>query len=125
MSARSALICDDDRMIVRISRSILTQAGFRVLEAADGIAGLAMIRAERPHLVLLDLNMPLMGGVAVLTELQKEGFTGSYIIVLSGDDQASLERQVKGLGAGEAISKPFAAMDFSRKIQALVRDGKV
>lgn len=125
MTKKTALICDDDRMIARISKLILTQRGFNVIEAADGETGLVMIRSERPALVLLDLQMPKKDGVAVLTALKAEGHTGSYIIVLSADDKASIDAKVLPLGASESMSKPFAPLEFGKKIEALQKEGKV
>jgi DNA-binding response OmpR family regulator len=125
MTQKTALICDDDRMIARISKLILTQRGFKVLEATDGEAGLAMILSERPGLVLLDLQMPKKDGVEVLAGLKSAGHTGSYIVVLSAEDKAAIDAKVLPLGAHESMSKPFAPVEFGKKIDALVKEGKI
>jgi DNA-binding response OmpR family regulator len=125
MTQKTALICDDDRMIARITKLVLMQRGFRVLEATDGEAGLATILSERPQLVLLDLQMPNKDGIEVLTALQAAGHTGSYIIVLSADDKASIDAKVLPLGASESMSKPFAPAAFGKRIEALIKENKV
>lgn len=123
--SKTALICDDDRMLSRITKLVLVQRGFKVIEASDGEAGLALIKSERPALVLLDLNMPKLDGAEVLKALQADAYSGSYIIVFSADDQAVIEARIAGLGAGEAMTKPFVPAELSRRIEALVRSGQV
>jgi DNA-binding response OmpR family regulator len=125
MTQKTAVICDDDRMISRVTKLILAQRGFRVLEAVDGEAGLALILAERPSLVLLDLQMPNKDGIEVLRDLQQAGHTGAYIIVLSAEEKAAIDARVLPLGASESMSKPFAPVEFGKKIDALVKDGKL
>lgn len=125
MTNKIAVVCDDDATMVRIARMVLTRLGFAVHEAGDGDAGLALIRAVCPSLVLLDLQMPGKDGVAVLTELQGMGHTGAYIIVLSAEDRGVIDARIRGLGASESMTKPFNPMEFSRKIEALVFDGKI
>ena len=125
MTNKIAVVCDDDGTMVRIARMVLTRQGFAVHEAGDGDAGLALIRAVCPSLVLLDLQMPGKDGVAVLTELQGMGHTGAYIIVLSAEDRDVIAARIRGLGASESMTKPFNPMEFSRKIEALVLDGKI
>lgn len=125
MTGKTALVCDDDRMMTRISKLLLTQCGFTVLEAGDGETGLAMIREHRPNLVLLDLQMPGKSGIDVLHELKADGYTGSYIIVLSADDKTALEATVTPLGAHEAMTKPFAPAEFGRRLATLLKDGRI
>jgi len=123
--SKTALICDDDWMLSRITKLILLQRGFTVIEASDGEAGLSLIKSERPALVLLDLNMPKMDGTEVLKALQADGYASSYIIVFSADDKAAIEARIAGLGAGEAMVKPFVPAELSKRIEALVRGGQV
>lgn len=125
MSTRTALICDDDRMIAALAKLVLKQKGFTVLEAPDGGAGLDIIRAERPKLVLLDLNMPGTDGRAVLRTLQAEAYTSSYIVVLSGEESTEVDAEVRALGAQECMRKPFNPLDLGRKLEELVRNGSV
>lgn len=125
MSVRTALICDDDRMITALAKLVLKQKGFTVFEAPDGQAGLELIRAERPNLVLLDLNMPGTDGRAVLRTLQAEAYTSSYIVVLSGEDSDQVDAEVCALGARECMRKPFNPLELGRKLDALVQGGDV
>jgi two-component system response regulator AdeR len=112
-------------MISALARLVLKQKGFTVLEAADGRAGLDLIRAERPCLVLLDLNMPDTDGRAVLRELQAEAYDASYIVVLSGEESDAVDGEVRGLGADESMKKPFNPMELGKKLEALIAAGDV
>src|SRR3954469_22699910 len=66
------LIVDDDDAVRGVFRRVLERAGWTVLEAANGSAGLALCRAHEPGLVLLDLRMPEMDGLEVLTRIVSE-----------------------------------------------------
>ena len=125
MSAKTALVCDDDATMARVMTMVLKQRGFTVLEATDGEAGLSMIQAKRPALVMLDLQMPKMDGIELLTALKAAGHTGSYIIVLSADTLPSIEAKISGLGAGEAMVKPFNPLALSKRIEALMTSGAI
>lgn len=125
MTRKTALICDDDPTIVRIAKLVLGQKGFEVLEAGDGGPGLEAIRTHRPGLVLLDLNMPTMGGREVLSALNDDERSGLYVIVLSGEDRPDVAAEVVALGAREALRKPFNPVELGRKVEGLVRDGVV
>ena len=125
MSELTALVCDDDRMIAALAKLVLKQKGFTVFEAADGRAGLDLIRAQRPKLVLLDLNMPDTDGRAVLRALQAEAYTDSYVVVLSGEESAEVDGEVRALGAHECMRKPFNPLDLGRKLDELLRTGAV
>ncbi len=66
------LIVDDELPLVAVLREQLTSHKYTVLSANDGKQGLAMIRGQNPDLVLLDLRMPVMDGMAMLRELRKD-----------------------------------------------------
>ena len=78
------VIVDDDADIRRIAELRLRIAGFNVLAAEDGEAGLGLIRAEKPRVVLLDLMMPKMHGFAVCQAIRSDpSLQGTYIIITS------------------------------------------
>jgi CheY-like chemotaxis protein len=96
-AARSVLVVEDDRFLRRACEVSLRQRGFTVLTAADGEVALAMIQAELPGLVLLDLLMPRMSGLELLRRLRAEERTRALpVLVLSNssreEDVAELER---------------------------------
>jgi len=95
----------------------LTDEGYAVLSCCDPEEGLRIARKERPHLVLLDLKMPKMGGIQVLQEMKKHDET-IRVIIIAGFTNISQARDAIRLGADDYITKPF---DLSY-IKAAVRD---
>ncbi len=78
------LVVEDDEMLRTLLNRLLTQAGFNVLTAVDGIEGLKMIQTSPPDLVVLDVMMPRMDGLTMLKELRKEKkFDSVRVIMLS------------------------------------------
>ena len=74
--------------IASFASSILKEAGFNLLTASDGLAGLELAKKELPEIVLLDIMMPKMDGFAVLTEIKKDPTTKNIkVLILSNLDQ--------------------------------------
>ncbi len=100
------LVAEDDRTIRRNLVLLLEAEGFRVLDAADGDAALACIRADRPDAVLLDLKMPRRDGLSVLAELGPALADLPVIVVTAlGGSAAAIEAMRRG--AYDYLSKPF------------------
>ena len=101
------LVTDDDRMTRMMARVLLEREHYEVLEAANGDQALAIAVRERPGLVLMDLNMPIMDGYQSIHYL-RQTFTMADmpIIVLTAEDGHSTERHVLELGANDYIVKP-------------------
>jgi phosphoserine phosphatase RsbU/P len=100
------LIIDDDAAVRRVFRRVLEHAGCSVLEAASGRIGLALCREHEPGLVLVDLRMPEMGGLEVLTALVAE-HPETPVIVVSGHGTMTDAVQALRRGAWDFVSKPL------------------
>lgn len=120
------VIVDDDPDIRRIAELRLRIAGFHVLTAEDGEAGLQLIRAEKPRVVLLDLMMPKMHGFAVCQAIRSDAtLQGVFIIVTSAKTYSADIKKVKELGADLYINKPYDLEALVGTIQkALASSGK-
>ena len=70
--AEKILVVEDNEQNRVLMRQILTPHGYEVLEAADGLTGLEMARAQMPDLILLDIQMPVMNGFMVIRELRND-----------------------------------------------------
>ena len=77
------LVVDDDPDALRLAETLLRRAGFEVLTAPDGAAGLALIRVERPAVVVLDLMMPGLHGFSVCEEVQKDAVLKDVRIIVT------------------------------------------
>jgi UDP-3-O-[3-hydroxymyristoyl] N-acetylglucosamine deacetylase len=101
------LVVDDESEIRSSLRGVLSDEGFRVLEAADGRHALDLARSERPELVLLDVWMPGLDGIELLRELRGEP-DQAEVIMISGHGNVETAVQATKLGAFDFIEKPFS-----------------
>jgi DNA-binding response OmpR family regulator len=75
-------IIEDEETLAQVLKGELEDEGFRAVVARDGISGLALIRAERPNLVLLDIILPKMDGMTMLEKMRQEPATKSIPVIL-------------------------------------------
>ena len=102
------VLADDDADIRRIVELRLRMAGYRILTAADGEAGLQLIKAEKPRVAMLDLMMPRKHGFTVIQEIRSDPELRSvFIIVGSAKTYAPDVRRAKELGADLYLTKPY------------------
>jgi DNA-binding response OmpR family regulator len=117
-TARPILVVDDDVKIVRLVRMYLERAGYRVIEALDGRAALAAIEAEAPALVVLDVMLPEIDGLAVLRAVRRTDQTP--VIVLSA--RGLTDDRIAGLtaGADDYLPKPFSPAELVLRVQRIL-----
>ncbi len=113
------LVVDDDAEIRLLLTELLTRAGYRVDEAADGRAALRQLFETPPSLVILDVTMPDMDGYQTLERIRD--LSDVPVIMLTARTQ-ELER-VRGLasGADDYVPKPFGRQELLARVQALLR----
>ena len=125
---RKVLVVDDDSHIRDVVCFALRRAGFEVVEAADGHAGLRAFRRQKPDLVILDILMPLMDGLDVCRAIRGEALRGSEaggrnvpVLFLSSKD-ASQDRVVGlDVGGDDYIVKPFSPRELTARVNAHLR----
>jgi two-component system KDP operon response regulator KdpE len=115
----TALIIDDEVQIRRLARVVLEADGYRVLESESGEQGLADIALRRPDVVLLDLGLPKLDGVAVLKRLRE--WSRVPVLVLSVRDRAEDKVAALDAGADDYIPKPFEAGELLARLRAVQR----
>lgn len=104
----SILTVDDSSSLRMAIRMTLAGAGYAVTEAADGQEGLAQAQAAKFDLIITDLNMPNMDGLAMIKEIRKLTIqTGTPIIFLTTESADVLKQQAKEAGATGWLVKPF------------------
>jgi len=118
-NVKRVLIVEDEVKIARLVRDYLRQAGFDVLEAVDGPSALAMARAEKPDMIVLDLGLPGMDGLDVTRQIR---MTSSVpIIMLTARTEESDRIVGLELGADDYVDKPFSPKELVARIRAVLR----
>lgn len=108
--AKTVLIIDDSKAIRDMVSFTLQPHGYRMVTAANGAEGLEQLRAERPALVITDLNMPVMNGLDFIRGARKDGAgAGIPIVMLTTETKPELKAEGKSAGATGWINKPFDA----------------
>ncbi len=119
MSAGRILVVDDEPQIRRIMRTTLTGAGYEVDDAKTGEEALEKLRDYHPDLVLLDMNMPGMGGLAACREIRAG--TGVGIIMLTVRNTEADKVEALDAGADDFVNKPFSTPELLARIRAALR----
>jgi two-component system KDP operon response regulator KdpE len=114
------LVIDDEPAIRRFLRTSLGAEGYDVLEAEDGETGLAMLRRNAVDLVVLDLGLPGMDGLEVLSKL-REGGSSLPVIVLSSRTDETGKVKALDIGADDYVTKPFGTDELLARIRAALR----
>lgn len=113
------LIADDDPQILRALRITLGARGYDVVTAHDGNAALNAAIEHHPDLVMLDLGMPKLDGIAVIEALR--GWATMPILVVSGRTGATDKVEALDAGADDYVTKPFSIDELLARIRALTR----
>jgi len=113
------LIADDDPQILRALRITLGARGYEIVTAHDGVTALAAIVEYHPDLVMLDLGMPNLDGLAVIDSVR--GWNSVPILVVSGRSGASDKVEALDRGADDYVTKPFSIDELLARIRALTR----
>jgi DNA-binding response OmpR family regulator len=124
--ARTILVIDDEPELVKLLDYNLTKAGYLVLSARDGEAGLSTARKHAPDAIILDVMMPGLDGWEVCKRLRQDASTSALPILMltakadEGDRVLGLE-----LGADDYVTKPFGVRELLARVKALLRRSEV
>lgn len=119
LSTGRILVVDDEPQIRRIMRTTLTGAGYEVDDAKSGEEALEKVRGFRPDLVLLDMNMPGIGGLAACKAIRAD--TNLAIIMLTVRNSEEDKVAALDAGADDYVTKPFSTPELLARIRATLR----
>jgi len=113
------LVVDDEQSIVDLVTAYLRQEGFEVYTAMDGPSGLKAVRTLKPDLVVLDVMLPGMEGIEILTRLRRE--SSVYVILLTARSEETDKIVGLSVGADDYLTKPFSPRELVARIKAALR----
>ena len=124
MSGKTILYVEDNEMNRQIVRDLLKRTTYKLIEAFDGEAGVAMALEHRPDLILMDIQLPKISGMEATRRLRGDPATANTPIVtitsfaLSGDEQ-----KAKEAGATAYLAKPYSPRDLMALIRRILPEG--
>lgn len=119
---RVVLVADDSRVIRALVRGQLLGDGYEVMEAEDGRQAIDILRRTPADAILLDIEMPVMGGFETLRELKRDPELGDIpVVFLTARDSAEDVVEALELGAHDYLRKPFESAELTARVRAAVR----
>ena len=113
------LVVDDEQSILDLVTAYLRREGYEVHAAMDGPAGLKAARAFKPDLIVLDVMLPGMDGIELLTRLRRE--SDVYVIMLTARSEETDKIVGLSVGADDYLTKPFSPRELVARVKAALR----
>lgn len=119
-SGHGILIVDDEKINLELISTIFRNRGFRVFTALNAEDALAIIKRDRPEVVLLDYVMPGKDGFATLQDI-KQDYEDTYVIIVTGRGSEQVAVELMKAGASDYILKPFLNQDLVERVERVLR----
>jgi two-component system alkaline phosphatase synthesis response regulator PhoP len=119
MPMTKVLVIDDEASIINLISAYLRPEGYEVQTAMDGPSGLKAARAFRPDLVILDIMLPGMDGLELLSRLRRESQV--YVILLTAKTEETDKIVGLSVGADDYVTKPFSPRELTARVKAALR----
>ncbi len=113
------LVIDDEPSIINLVSAYLKPEGYEVFTASDGNAGLKAARAFKPDLIILDLMLPGIDGIEMLSRLRRE--SNVYVIMLTARSEETDKIVGLSVGADDYVTKPFSPRELVARVKAAMR----
>ncbi|MBI5296237.1 MAG: response regulator transcription factor [Chloroflexi bacterium] len=113
------LVIDDEPSIVNLVSAYLKPEGYEVYTALDGLSGLKAARAYKPDLIVLDVMLPGMDGIELLSRLRRESEV--YVILLTARTEETDKIVGLSVGADDYVTKPFSPRELTARVKAALR----
>ena len=113
------LVCDDDREIVDAIEIYLSQEGYRILKAYDGVQAVEMLEQEDVQLLLIDIMMPKLDGLRATLKIREK--SSSPIIILSAKSEDADKILGLNIGADDYVTKPFNPLELVARVKSQLR----
>jgi two-component system, cell cycle response regulator DivK len=117
------LVIEDQEDLRGVLRDLLTGSGYAVAEAADGQAGVAMAKSERPGLILMDIQLPVMDGYEATRQIKADpGLEATPVIAVSSFAMKGDEEKARASGCDHYVTKPYSPIQLLRIIRSFLNE---
>jgi len=121
--SKRILVVEDQEDLRGVLRTLLTGSGYEMLEAADGQAGVEKAKAEKPDLVLMDIQMPVMDGYDATRQIKSTPETAKIpIIAVSSFAMKGDEEKARAAGCDHYVTKPYSPIQLLKVIRGFLGD---
>jgi two-component system cell cycle response regulator DivK len=118
---KRVLVVEDQEDLRGVLRDLLAGSGFTVLEAADGQAGVVQAQSQRPDLILMDIQMPVLDGYEATRQIKADSsLKQTPIIAVSSFAMKGDEAKARAAGCDHYVTKPYSPMQLLRMIKGLL-----
>jgi len=116
--SRRILVVEDQEDLRAILRDFLSASGYAVIEAADGAESVAKAASERPELVLMDIQLPVLDGYDAMRQIKAlPGLAAIPIIAVSSFAMKGNEEKARASGCDDYVTKPYSPVDLLRLVR--------
>jgi len=119
MAKAKILVIDDEENIRNLVEAYLSPEGYQIYTAEDGPSGLKAARSYKPDLIVLDIMLPGMDGIEVLSRLRRE--SDVYVIMLTAKTEETDKIVGLSVGADDYVTKPFSPRELTARVKAALR----
>lgn len=122
--SKRILVVEDQEDLRSMLRDLLTVSDYSVIEAADGAAGIAMAKSERPDLILMDIQMPVIDGYEATRQIKADPANdGIPVIAVSSFAMKGDEEKARSAGCDHYVTKPYSPMQLLKIVRSLLERG--
>jgi two-component system alkaline phosphatase synthesis response regulator PhoP len=119
MEKAKILVVDDEPSILNVVTAYLRAEGYEYKTAGDGSEGLSLVKTFSPDLIILDIMLPGMDGIEVLSQLRRE--SNAYVIMLTARSEETDKLVGLSVGADDYLTKPFSPRELMARVKAALR----
>ena len=117
------LIIEDQEDLRGVLRDLFTNSGFMVVEAADGAAGIAKAKSDRPDVILMDIQMPVIDGYEATRQIKADPSLARIpVVAISSFAMKGDEEKARAAGCDDYVTKPYSPIQLLRMVRGYLGD---
>jgi len=117
------LVVEDQEDLRGVLRDLFTRSGYIVVEATDGATGVASAKADRPDIILMDIQMPIIDGYEATRQIKADPDLASIpIVAVSSFAMKGDEEKARAAGCNDYVTKPYSPIQLLRMVRGYLSD---